>query len=96
MIITDEHIEGTTYPEFINKIKMKGENLENNILELPNDKYAEIAMISYNYNFYAGWVVLDTYVERVYDEYFEVFDTYERALNYYNNLEDTLNGRRYE
>ncbi|MGO4904858.1 hypothetical protein [Flavobacterium sp. W20_MBD1_R3] len=96
MIIKDEYLEGMTYPELINKIKMQGRNLENAILELQNDKYAEIAMISYKNNFYAGWVVLDTFIEKVYDEYFEVFDTHYEAFEYYNNLGDKLNGKRYE
>ncbi|PWB23894.1 hypothetical protein [Flavobacterium sp. HTF] len=96
MIIRDEYMDGMTFNEFIDKVKNKGEKLYDAILELPNDKYAEISMFRYNDNFYVGWTVLDNYLKKVHDEYCEVFDSNDKALNYYNNLEQTLNGRRYE
>jgi hypothetical protein len=94
MIIRDKDLGGITLHNFINTMRAQGEKLKDSILQLPDDKYAEITMISYNNNFYTGWVVLDTYIKKVHDEYFEVFSSNHEALKY--NLEVELNGRRYE
>ena len=96
MIIRDEDMDGMTIHEFIDEVKNKGEKLNDAILGLPKDKHAEISMFGYNGNFYTGWVVLDNHNEIVHDEYYEVFYNSDEALTYYNNLEQTLNGRRYE
>ncbi|QIH39121.1 hypothetical protein G7A72_10015 [Flavobacterium sp. Sr18] len=96
MIIRDEDMNGMTLHNYIDRIKMKGTVLVSGILQLQNDKYAEIAIIKFEDNYYVGWVILDTYIERVYDVYFEVFHRYNEALSFYNSLGDLLNGTRYE
>lgn len=82
-----------TINEFIETIKLRGElvGYRHNVVEIPNNKYAEISMLFYAGVFYTTYTVLDIFEEIVYWEDIEAYEFEYQAENDYDNLPQSLN-----
>ncbi|MEN9908102.1 MAG: hypothetical protein RLZZ540_1251 [Bacteroidota bacterium] len=87
-----------TINEFIEMIKLKGTviNLTNSVLALPNDRYAERALLMYDNRYYVTYVVSENFLEQSPWEDIHVFENGNDATNDYNNLVQMLNAEIYE
>jgi hypothetical protein len=88
----------TTIHEFIKMIKLKGivMNLTNSVLALPNDRFAERALLMYDGRYYVTYIVSEHYLEQSPWEDILVFENENDATNGYNNLVQMLNAQIYE
>jgi hypothetical protein len=87
-----------TISEFIEMIKLKGivTNLTNSVLTLPNDRFAERAILMYDERYYVTYAVLENFSEQSPWEDIHVFNSENEATNHYNNLVQMLNAEIYE
>lgn len=87
-----------TIHEFIEMIKLQGELIENNgsVLQLPNNQFAERAIIFFDSRFYVTYIVLDTLEETVHWEDIKVFEFEWQARDFYDALLRNLNSEIYE
>jgi hypothetical protein len=88
----------TKIHEFIKMIKLKGivMNLTNSVLALPNDRFAERALLMYDGRYYVTYIVSENYLEQSPWEDMHVFENENDATNGYNNLVQMLNAQIYE
>lgn len=87
-------LEIETIHKFIEMIKLQGELLENTngILELPNNKFAEIAIIFFLNAFFVTYTVSDTFEDIVHWDEIDAFEYEWQARDLYNDF----NGEVYE
>lgn len=91
-------LEIETINEFIEMIKIKGTviNLKNSVLALPNDRFAERALLMYDDRYYVTYVVSENFSDQSPWEDINVFENENDATNDYNNLVQMLNAEIYE
>jgi hypothetical protein len=82
-----------TIHELIEMIKLHGEVVEinNSVLTLPNDKFAERALLLFNGLYFVTYVICDNFEERCPWEDIAVFRTELTARANYNSLLQILN-----
>ena len=87
-----------TINEFIEMIKLRGTviNLNNSVLTLPNERFAERALLMYDDRYYVTYLVSENFSDQSPWEDIHVFENENDATNDYNNLVQMLNAEIYE